>query len=283
MNYSGLFQRFGFFLGFIFIFSCKEEIKPVDNPEDSKESEMQAELARRDSTINFFIESMNQIEGTLEEIRAKQTEATQQSKDLEMQKTQPERIVEQITSLNQLIEKNKKTISNLQSKLKKANIKISEFEQLVERLTRQIDEKDKEISQLKGELENRNYTLKNLFEEYNQRVEDLGNQAKVMATAFYAFGSKKELMENGVITREGGFIGLGKESKLSDQMNKKYFTQIDIFEVMEITLSSKKAKLLTTHPKGSYRIEGSNRAEKLVIQNPEDFWSVSKYLVVEVE
>ena len=43
---------------------------------------------------------------------------------------------------------------------------------------------------------------------------------------------------------------------------------------------AKKAKLATNHPAGSYRLEG---ADKLVITDPNAFWSLSKYLVIIAE
>ena len=47
---------------------------------------------------------------------------------------------------------------------------------------------------------------------------------------------------------------------------------------LEIPIGGTKAKLATSHPEGSYRLEDG--AAKLVITNPEKFWSISKYLVV---
>lgn len=271
------------------LFSCKNS-ETTDNPNMTGEMTMEQmqkvmkdESLRKDSTINSFMQSMNEIEENLTSIQAKQKIVLVNSKDVELQKTQPERIVEDIASINDLLEKNKKAIAGLSSKLKKANIKISELEKMIERMTRTIEEKDGEIVSLKEELEKKNVALKNLFSEYNERVQELGDQSKIMSTAYYAFGTMKELQKKGVITKEGGFIGIGKNKKLSDNFNKEYFTKIDINETVEITLSSKKAKLLTTHPTGAYKITGEGKADKLVILNPVDFWSVSKYLVIIVE
>mgnify|MGYP000874925023 CR=1 FL=1 len=103
-------------------------------------------------------------------------------------------------------------------------------------------------------------------------------------TAYYAFGTSKELIKNNVLTKEGGFIGMGKTAKMKSDFNKAYFTKVDASVFTEIVLSAKKAKLVTTHPAGSYKIEGAEgKAEKLVITNAEDFWSASKYLVIVVE
>ena len=67
-------------------------------------------------------------------------------------------------------------------------------------------------------------------------------------------------------------------------MNTSYFTKMDITATKEIQLSAKKAKLVTTHPAGSYKIDGADgKADKLIILDADKFWSVSKYCVIVVE
>ena len=102
-------------------------------------------------------------------------------------------------------------------------------------------------------------------------------------TAYYAFGTKKELIEKGVISKEGGFIGIGKTSKVKDDFNKEYFTKIDITNTNSINIGAKKAKILSTHPTSSYKLIGEKMVEKIEITNAEEFWSSSKYLVVIIE
>ena len=58
---------------------------------------------------------------------------------------------------------------------------------------------------------------------------------------------------------------------------------IDIRKVTEIPLFAKKAKLKTNHPDGTYEFvkdEDGNLTFK--ITNPKEFWSISKFLVIEV-
>ncbi|MDB4534467.1 hypothetical protein N9242_06290, partial [Vicingaceae bacterium] len=123
-----------------------------------------------------------------------------------------------------------------------------------------------------------------LFEEYNNRIEELGDQEDELNTAYYCYGSAKELEGQGVVSKKGGFIGIGKTAKLSDDFNKEYFTKVDISIINHIDLMSKKVKIVTNHPSDSYKIEGEDgSAEKLVILDSEAFWSASKYLVMVVE
>jgi len=107
-------------------------------------------------------------------------------------------------------------------------------------------------------------------------------QRNELNTAFYAVGTSKELRDNGVLTKEGGVAGLGGVNKLNtSDLKKDYFTQIDIMRTQEIPLAAKKAKLVTTHPEGSYKLDLASG--KLVITDANAFWSISKYLVVVVD
>lgn len=269
----------------VFLSCTKNASESGDQPvaEQSDLASLRAELAQKDSTINTFMASMNTIEENLIVIKEKQKLVSVKSADVELQKTQPELIVEDIASINQLLEKNRQTIASLNDKLKQANLKGEEMQKFIDRLTKQVEEKDQEILALRSELEKKNVALKTLFSEYNDRIQDLGDQQRVINTAYYAFGTLKELKEKGVLTKEGGFIGMNKQVRLSDQMNKSYFTKIDITEFTELSLASKKAKLITSHPAGSYQLSGEKTAMKLSISNPEEFWSISKYLVIVTE
>lgn len=269
----------------VFLSCTKNSPEESDQPvaEQSDLASLRAELAEKDSTISAFMASMNIIEENLTEIKAKQKIVTVKSGDVELQKTQPELIVEDIASINQLLEKNRQTIASLSDKLKQANVKGEELQKFIDRLTKQLEDKDQEIQALRSELEQKNVALKTLFSEYNDRIKDLGDQQRVINTAYYAFGTMKELKDKGVLTKEGGFIGINKQVRLSDQMNKSYFTKIDITEFTELSLGAKKAKLITNHPAGSYQLSGEKTAMKLSISNPEEFWSISKYLVVVTE
>ncbi|MBQ8450729.1 MAG: hypothetical protein IJY64_07445 [Bacteroidaceae bacterium] len=51
-----------------------------------------------------------------------------------------------------------------------------------------------------------------------------------------------------------------------------------------INTYAKSAKLLTTHPENSYSLErNSNKQYILTIKDAVTFWSISKYLVIQVK
>ena len=101
------------------------------------------------------------------------------------------------------------------------------------------------------------------------------NQDAQLNTAWYVFGTSKELKAEGI---------LSKGEVLQGNYNKNYFTQIDIRRVSVIPLESKSASILTNHPAGSYTLLKDSKGQyTLRITDAAKFWSVSKYLVVKVK
>ena len=88
--------------------------------------------------------------------------------------------------------------------------------------------------------------------------------------AWFVFGTKKELENNRVISNGKVYFN-----------NMSYFTKIDIRIDKEIKLYSKSAKILTNHPASSYSlVPNDNMQYVLRINDPQLFWSTSKYLVI---
>lgn len=269
------------------LYSCKnEELENKIKELEQQNQELSMVKGDQSELINDYIKSINEIEESLAEIKDKEDIITTNlnNGDGDIQETAKDQIVNDIGLINELLQKNKAKISALNSKLKSSNLKVDELEKLVARLANQIQSKDAQIAQLQTDLASANEQLKLLFEEYNNRVQELDETTNELNTAYYCYGSSKELLENGIITKEGGFIGLGKISKLKDDFNKDYFTQVDVTTINEIELLSKKAKVVTSHPSTSYEIVGEDeRADKIVIKDANAFWASSKYLVIIVE
>jgi len=241
-------------------------------------------IEKQDSSIQSFIRGFNEIQDNLDEIKQKEKIVSEMSKDPESRKSKEQQIVDDIQSIYDIMNKNKQRLASMKSKLKNSDKRNDELEKFISRLTVEIEQKDAQINDLKGQLEKMNVELTNLNLNYEEATQESAVKTEKLNTAYYAFGTSKELIKNNVLTKEGGFIGMGKTAKMKSDFNKAYFTKVDASVFTEIVLSAKKAKLVTTHPAGSYKIDGAEgKAEKLVITNAEDFWSASKYLVIVVE
>jgi hypothetical protein len=124
-------------------------------------------------------------------------------------------------------------------------------------------------------INNLNTNVSSLQEESSQKTEVINTQDRQLNTAWYVFGTKSELKEQGILV---------KGRVLQGNFNKSYFTKIDVREVKEIKLYSKSATIKTTHPSSSYTLQrDANKQYVLRITNPQLFWSTSKYLVVLVK
>jgi chromosome segregation ATPase len=271
-----------------FAFSCgngnKEGVLSAEDSLTAISGGQKVRIEKQDSSIQEFIRGFNEIQDNLDMIKEKEKIVSANSKDAEARKSKEEQIVADIQTIYDVMNKNKQRLATMRTKLKESNKKNEELEKFINRLTAEIEEKDGQIANLKSELEKMNIEMSNLNTTYQEEVQSGQLKTEKLNTGYYAYGTSKELIKNGVLTKEGGFIGLGKSQKMKEDFNKEYFTKIDVTSVTTIPLGAKKAKMITTHPAGSYKIEGAEgKAEKLTITNPEDFWSASKYLVIVIE
>lgn len=140
------------------------------------------------------------------------------------------------------------------------------------------------IAELQEELARRDVRIAELDDAVTalsqintSQSEMISKQDASINKVFYAFGTSKELREQNIIEARG-------KNLLKGDYNKDYFTEVDLRELKTIPLGARKAKLLTAHPDGSYTLEkDENNVLTLVINNPEDFWSTSRYLVIQVD
>lgn len=273
--------------------SCNQKEKRQIDLLTKENEALRHDSQSKDSTINQFFLLLNEIEQNLAEVKQKQQVISKNTiQNGELKDDVREQIDQDIQTINELMDKNRKTISYLNKKLKESNLKIAEFERMLAQTVQQIEERDSEIVDLKEKLTALNFSVETLNAKVDTLTENnielthkVTVQTEVINTAWYAFGSKKELLENGIIDKTGGFLGIGKTTKMKADFDNSYFKKIDISQVKTLDLFVKKAKIITTHPSDSYQlITGQNGAvEKIEITNPEKFWSASKYLVIEVE
>ena len=272
----------------LFLTGCenyKDELAAMTSQKDS----LVAVQNSTEQTLEEFLNTFEEVENSLAEITEKQNLVREQSADdSELSRDMKTRIQAEIALIGQLIEESKTKTEELTKKLKQSNFKASKFEKMVASLNEQIVAKDEQLQLLSGEVTVLNTQVATL----NQSVESLSTKDSInndyiakqttkMNTAYIAVGDYKKLRDENVVTKEGGFLGLGKEEKLSPQLNSDSFSEVDITRINNIPLDTKDAKLVTVHPEGSYSIEKQNdRVSEIKITDSDKFWSTSKYLVV---
>lgn len=259
---------------------------PVNSGAEDKDSEilsLKQQLAENDSTMNSYFSYVNEIRENLHMISKEQDLILNLQGNPEVISVDNIDLIQELKTLGVLMSENENKITQLKAALKNSDYQMGEFEEMIMSLTEDVEMKNREIFQLQQELENLDGAFSELFIAFEEQTEELAIMKGEMNTAFFTFGSKSELTDNGVITKEGGFIGIGKISKLKDDFNKTYFTEVKISELTEIPLGVKKADIVTSHPSDSYELIGEGLIEKIVIKDAAAFWGVSKYLVVIVK
>ena len=244
-------------------------------------------IAQKDSELNDMLGTLNEIEDGLNQINEAENRVVL-LKDGEGA-TKRQKLKEDVQFIATRMKQNKELLAKLQKQLANSSIQGDQLKKTIENLQKQLVEKEKQLQALREELDskdihiaaldetinNLNTKTSNLTKESSMKTEVINAQDKQLNTAWYVFGTKKELKNQHIM--ENGEVMTGS-------FNKSYFTKVDIREVSEIKLYSKSAKLLTTHPSSSYTlVRDANKQYTLRITNSQIFWSTSKYLVVLVK
>lgn len=245
-------------------------------------------IDERESSVNDFINSFNEVERNLDMVSSKQNIILNNSFKDDIKATQKDRINTEIKAINELMERNTQKIKDLSKKLNRTDKKNQQLIKTIDFLNEQLSQKYAELAKLNEHLNVLNAEvsiLKTYVDTLSSanmaQMQTINSKTKELHTAYYIVGTSKELEKANLIDKEGGLLGMGKISKLSENLDRNMFVQIDYTETMTIPVSSKHMKIVTTHPSDSYTLDKTDKmVNSITIINPEKFWSASKYLVV---
>lgn len=292
----------------IFLASCDSgKVKQLEE----ENAQLTVQKQTQDSLINDFMGTFNEFEENLQLIKEKENLISTNSGDPELRKSQKNQIIDDIQMINALLDQNRLMIEELTAKAEKAEGSSGALRGTIARLRRQIEAKDAEINGMKERLVALNFDMDSLnvkiadLTTTNQQLAEVTNSQAELITmqdssiedkrqtiedqtielnkAFFATGSSKELKERNILTKEGGFIGMGKTARMSTSFDPNSFTTIDIRETQRIPVNSKKVELVTPHPSEAYTLLDEDQdkvIDAIQIVDPASFWKTSRYLVV---
>ena len=284
---------FSFAILLVLLTSCGKQSSDYKSLKAQNDSLLNAKLSLQNEVDGYF-SAMNQIEQNIEKIKSTENTISILPVGQELNDDQRTKINEDMVYLSEMLQANKDELTRLKAKLKKSGFKSNELERTISRLTLSLDEETTKTATLQAQL----VAKDSLINQLGSTVKDLGKNVEVLSTevkvketrikeqdetihtAWYVFGTRKELKEQKIITSDGFF---SPQRVLQSDFNKNYFVRIDARNTKSIPLYSTRAKILTSHPKSSYTLEKENDNFVLLIVDPAEFWSVSKYLVIEVE
>lgn len=244
-------------------------------------------IAQRDTEIDDMMGTLNEIQEGFRVISEAENRLTI-AKDGEGSNRRAQ-IREDIRFISSTMAANRELIQKLRKQLKDTRFNGEQLQKTIEALTTQMEQKDQELQRLRAELDAKDIHIAELDERVNTLHSDVGRleedqrkkaetisaQDKQINTAWFVYGTKRELKDQHVLVD-------GKV--LQSNFNKSYFTRIDIRVDKEIKLYSKSARLLTMHPSDSYTLTRDASGQYVLrITTPQLFWSTSKYLVILVK
>lgn len=247
-------------------------------------------LADQDSLLSLMNEvadGMAQIK-QMENILSSSNDLTAESSDRRQQ------IRNDMQVIQQTLQMRRDRLAELEKKIQNSSSNNATLQKSIATLKQQIADQESTIGQLRGELEKAHIHIEQLtanVDSLNTEVASVTaakDQAEQTATTltnelntcYYAIGSKQELKDHKLI--QTGF--LRKTKIMPEDFEMNYFTTGDKRTLNSINLHSRKAKVLTNQPADSYTITDAPNGNKVLkIQNPARFWSVSNYLVIQVD
>ena len=275
--------------------SCsKQQNSEVERLKAENDS-LQNSRLQLEQEVNDYFATLNDIQQNIEKIKDAQNVISVRPLSENTPRDVRNKVSEDMAYINELIKVNKEELEKMRSKMKHSSFQLDNLEKTLASLARQLNEESAKDARLQIQLQQKDSVITKLgttVNELGKNVEDLEQkneekttviqqQDEAMNTAWYAIGSIKELKGNKIISSEGIF---SPKKVLQSDFNKNYFVKVDTRNTKSVPLYSKsKAKILTIHPKTSYTLEKENENYVLIITNPAEFWSVSKYLVVEVD
>lgn len=279
-------------LGAGVMFSCTNFGKKVTESSEylklqAEKDSLEAVLRTSDAETQEMMAVISEVEANFDKIReAEKYISTQSGQSGEMSRDTKKRVNDNFQMIQEILKRNKAQLAELNKKYAGSNKQVANLQNTIDRLNKEMQESSARLVELQEELAKRDEAIAQLssdISELAQYAEEqsttIKEQDKSLHTAYFVFGTANELKEQKILS--GGFL---KSTKvMQDTFNKDYFLQIDIRQVTDIPLKAPKAKLWSTHPEGTYEfVKDANNDLVFQITDTQRFWSLTKYLIIEV-
>ncbi len=276
-------------LAIILLASCSTknsaEYKALEAQKDSLELANKKTTAEMDEVLGL----LNEVEDNFQSIKTAENYLhVQSSSSGDMAPTTRERIQGDMQLITETLKKNKDKISELEKRLNGSSIQSKQLQNTLENFRTQLSEKTMALVSLQEELAMRDQKIEALSTEVaglatdvqglraetNAQQETIKKQDTELNTVYYCFGTSKELKAQKILI----------DGELGTNFNRDYFIRIkDSRKLGEVPVYAKKAKLVSKHPEGSYEETKDSSGNVVIkIKDTKNFWSLTKYLVVQV-
>ncbi|MBR2617774.1 MAG: hypothetical protein IKC81_00455 [Paludibacteraceae bacterium] len=265
--------------------SCDFETQAYKNLRMQKDS-IQALQQSQLLELENYLDLINEVDSGFEAIRESQNILTFASYDNENpSENMRQKVADNLYMINNLLAENQSKIAELEEKLQSSDLKSTKLQRMVNKLTADLKKKNAEVVELRELLVSKNYQIDSLMVIFrmaqdretaliaktNEQDSIMSVQDAQLHRAYFFVGNRKALRANdiNVKDRDAGY-------------RTELFTPVDVRVFDRLETGAKSAKILTKHPESSYELQRqSDKTYVLIIKNAADFWSASRYLIVQ--
>ncbi len=270
---------------------CKnKEMEQKISKLDKENQELQAQLEKRDSTIQHLMTVMDGIEEDLDKLAQRQEEL----EEIENGKDVSKKVKQHVNEINKLLGAKEEKYESLQEQFYYAKSKIRKMKQEMDTLqgrldkdTTLIDSLEKQVMALQEALRAKDSSIMMLDSLHREKMKKYEFMDSAAHLAYFKIGKENELIKQGVLMKTGGFLGfLGRVEVINPGFSDTLFKALNTKHKTEFRLGakSKDVELITPHPPRSYRVkEISGDSAMIKVMEPVEFWKISDYMLVSLQ
>jgi hypothetical protein len=262
---------------------------------ESQNKDLQNQLASKDKYIQDVTATIGEISNQLESVWSAEKKVLRQTTTHEGGKLLSEaqlkeHILARISDINATLASNRKRIVSLQHRLNAAKTQYTGIQSMVDDLKKNLEDRERSIADLTQRVQNLQVEVNDKVQIIATRDETIQDQAKqleddttALQTVYYVVGTRSDLKDKGIITREGGFPwGLfGATTILADSYDPEYFQTVDKTKQTEIEIPGKVDEIVPKRSEGSYtKKELDNGHTVIEIKKPENFWRENHLVII---
>lgn len=278
-------------MGVSLLVSCSGNTKKLEE-DSARIAELTAEYAEANSFNDSLMLLMGDIYTGLDSINIQ--EGLLYSMGSGENVNRRAEIRQNLANIKARLASNKALLDKMEAQLKASGNENSVLSKTIAQLKGRIAKQDEKIAQLESDLTAARVQIDTLNSQVARSQEQVQVETKAKEeaeaatvavenaanTVYYAIGTNKELKKNGLLEKKF----LGQTKVLKGDFNESYFTKADKRSLSVIPTGSKKVKVWTNMPSDSYTIEeNADKTKTIKITNPQTFWSLSPYLVIQVD